>query len=161
MSTTTQKKSVQPIPAGYHTVTPYLVVDGAAAALEFYKKAFGASELFRMDGPEGKIMHAEFKIGDSPIMIADEHPQMDALGPKARGGSPVTILLYVNDVDATFKQAVAAGATVKREVANQFYGDRSGSLVDPFGHQWHLSTHVEDVSPEEMQERMAKLPGTC
>jgi PhnB protein len=161
MSTTTPSKAVQPIPSGYHTVTPYLIVDGAAAALEFYKKAFGATELFRMGGPDGKVGHAEFRIGDSPVMIADEHPQMDALGPVARGGSPITILLYVPNVDAFFEQALAAGATVKRAVQNQFYGDRSGTLLDPFGHQWHISTHVEDVSPEEMKVRIAKMHGTC
>jgi PhnB protein len=148
------RKKVEPIPAGYNTVTPYLIVDNAAAALEFYKKAFGATERGRFLGPGGKIMHCEFKIGDSIVMMADEFPEMDARSPKAYGGSPISIGLYVKDVDARFNQAVAAGATAKRPVTNQFYGDRSGTLSDPFGHVWHLSTHVEDVSPAEMKRRM-------
>ena len=150
------KKRVEPIPAGYHSVTPYMIVDNAAAALEFYKKAFGAKERGRFLGPGGKIMHCEFKVGDSIVMMADEFPEMDAKSPKAYGGSPITIAMYVRDVDARFDQAVAAGATVKRPVTNQFYGDRSGTLTDPFGHVWHLSTHVEDVSPAEMKRRMAQ-----
>lgn len=147
--------SVKPIPDGYHTVTPYLILNDAAGALAFYKKAFGATELVRMPGPGGKIMHAEIKIGDSPIMLADEFPEMGARSPQAYGGTPVSLALYVEDVDARVDQAVAAGATVRRPVADQFYGDRSGTVEDPFGHVWTLSTHKEDVSPEEMQRRIA------
>ena len=147
--------AVKPIPDGYHTVTPYLIIAGAAAALEFYKKAFGARELFRHPGPDGKIGHAEIKIGDSPIMMADEFPQMGFKGPKSLGGSPVGILLYVPDVDAMFKQALDAGAKVLKPLQDMFYGDRSGSVEDPFGHVWTLSTHKEDVSPEDMQKRAA------
>jgi PhnB protein len=144
---------VKPIPEGYHTVTPYLIIRGAAKAIDFYKKAFGATELFRMAQPDGRIGHAELKIGDSPIMLADEHPQMGAKSPEAFGGSPVSILLYVEDVDKVFNQAVAAGAKVERPVQNQFYGDRSGGVKDPFGHSWYLSTHIEDVSHAEMERR--------
>jgi PhnB protein len=146
--------SVKPIPEGYHTVTPYLIVKGAAHALDFYRKAFGAVELFRMPGPDGKIGHAEIKIGDSPIMLADEHPEHGFVGPQALGGTPVSICLYVKDVDALARQAEAAGATVLRPVKDQFYGDRSGTFADPFGHVWTISTHVEDVSPDEMRKRM-------
>ena len=145
--------SVKPIPDGYHAATPYLIVKGAAQAIDFYKRAFGATEQFSMAGPDGGVMHAEIKIGDSVIMLADEHPTMGYRGPQAFGGTPVSMLLYVEDVDARFKQAVAAGATVRSELTNQFYGDRSGTLVDPFGHVWTLATHVEDVSPEEMRRR--------
>jgi PhnB protein len=145
--------SVKPIPDGYHTATPYLYIKGAADAIEFYKKAFGAVELFRMDGPGGTIGHAEIKIGDSPIMLADEFPDMGAVSPTTLGGAGVSILLYVEDVDAMAAQAVAAGAKVLQPVENKFYGDRMGSLQDPFGHQWHLGTHIEDVSPEEMGRR--------
>lgn len=141
-------------PDGYHTATPYLIVKGGAAALDFYAAAFGAVELMRMPGPAGKVAHAEFKIGDSPVMVADEHPEMGFVGPETLGGSPVGLCLYVEDVDAAFERAVAAGATVMRPLADQFYGDRSGTLKDPFGHVWTLSTHKEDVSPEEMQRRM-------
>ncbi len=151
--------AVKPIPAGYHAITPYLIVDGAAAAIEFYRQAFGASELFRMPGPDGTLGHAEIRIGDSPVMLADEHPQVGARGPKALGGSPVSILLYVEDCDATVARAVAAGAKITRPLADQFYGDRMGSLEDPFGHIWHVATHKEDVSPEEMQRRSAALHG--
>jgi PhnB protein len=146
---------VKPIPEGYHTVTPYLIIGGAAEAIEFYKKAFGATELFRMAQPDGKIGHAEIKIGDSPIMLSDEHPSMGYRGPKSLGGSPVSILLYVDDVDALVQQATAAGAKIDRPVEDKFYGDRSGSLTDPFGHIWHIATHKEDVSPEEMDKRAA------
>jgi PhnB protein len=145
--------AVKPIPDGYHTATPYLIIGGAAKAIEFYKQAFGAQELFRMADPSGKIGHAEIKIGDSPIMLADEHPEMGHKGPKSLGGSPVSLMLYLRDVDAVVAQAVAAGATVVRPVENQFYGDRSGTLTDPFGHIWTVSTHVEDVPPEEMKRR--------
>jgi PhnB protein len=142
-----------PIPEGYNSVTPYLVVDDAAKAIEFYKKAFGADEKFRM--PMGdRIGHAEIKIGDSFVMLADEFPDMDHLGPKSRGGTTVSLLLYVNDVDSAFKTAIDAGAKQLRPLENQFWGDRMGSLTDPFGHQWSLATHVEDVSEEEMESRM-------
>jgi PhnB protein len=147
--------NLKPIPEGYHTVTPYLIVNDGAGAIEFYKKAFGATELYRMPAPDGRIGHAEIKIGDSPIMLADESPEMGARSPKTLGGSPISILLYVEDVDALAQQATAAGATLLRPVENKFYGDRSGSFEDPFGHQWHIATHVEDVSTEEMQKRMA------
>jgi len=143
----------RPIPEGYHTATPYLIIKGAAAALDYYKKAFGARETMRFDAPGGKIGHAEIKIGDSTIMLADEHPDMGYRGPQSLGGSPVSILLYVEDVDRWFKRAVAAGGKVTRPVADQFYGDRTGTLVDPFGHVWSIATHVEDVSPEEMNRR--------
>jgi PhnB protein len=149
--------AVKSVPDGYHTVTPYLVVKGAARALDFYKKAFDAKELFRMDGPGGSIGHAEFQIGDSRIMVSDEMPEMGSRAPETVGGSPVGLCLYIDNVDATFKQAVAAGAKVERELKDQFYGDRSGTVVDPFGHKWTLATHKEDVSPEEMQRRMAAM----
>ena len=149
--------SAKPIPDGYHTATPYLVLQNAASAIEFYKKAFGATELMRLASPGGKIGHAEIKIGDSPIMLADEFPEMGYRGPKALGGSPVSIMLYVEDVDAIFNQAVAAGATVKRPVKDEFYGDRSGNLEDPFGHVWTISTHKEDVSPDEIERRFATV----
>jgi PhnB protein len=147
--------NVKPIPDGYHSVTPYLIIKGAAEAIDFYKQAFAATELFRMQQPDGKIGHAEIKIGDSPIMLADEHPEMGHVSPKTLGGSPVSILLYVEDVDAVFKQAITAGAHEKMPVEDKFYGDRGGSLTDPFGHIWHIATHTEDVTPEEMEKRMA------
>ncbi len=147
--------NVKPIPDGYHSVTPYLIIKGAAEAIDFYKQAFAAKELFRMPQPDGKIGHAEIKIGDSPIMLADEHPEMGHVSPKTLGGSPVSILLYVEDVDAVFKQAITAGAHEKMPVEDKFYGDRGGSLTDPFGHIWHIATHTEDVTPEEMEKRMA------
>ena len=146
-------ETVKPIPDGYHSVTPYLVVDGGARAIEFYKQAFGATELFRMEGPDGKIAHAEIKIGDSHVMLGDECNEMGARGPRSFGGSPVSLMLYVEDVDATVGRAVEAGATLTRPVADQFYGDRTGTLEDPFGHVWTIATHKEDVSPEEMQRR--------
>jgi PhnB protein len=145
----------KPIPEGYHTATPYLIIKDAAKAIEFYKEAFGAKEMMRMSQPDGRIGHAEIKIGDSPIMLADEFPEMGARSPQSLGGSPVSILLYVEDVDAFAKQAVAAGTKVVRPVKDQFYGDRSGSFEDPFGHQWHIATHVEVVAPEEMHKRAA------
>ena len=154
--------SVKPIPEGYNTATPYLTVDGASSALDFYKKAFGATERMRMPGPGGKVMHAEFQIGDSTIMIADEFPEMDVRGPMTLGGSAVSIMLYVEDVDSVVDQAVAAGAEVIRPIKDQFYGDRSGAIKDPFGHKWQIATHKEDVSPEEMKRRMQacmKPPG--
>lgn len=149
--------AVQPIPAGYHTVTPYLYIKGAAEALDFYKKAFGATELFRMADPSGRIGHAEIKIGDSPIMMADEFPDMGVRGPKTLGGVSSSICLYVTDVDARFAQAVAAGAKVLRPLQDQFYGDRSGTVEDPFGHTWTIATHKEDVAPAEMDKRFAEM----
>jgi len=150
---------VKPIPDGYPQVTPYLCVDGAKAAIEFYMKVFGARERMHMPGPDGKIGHAELELGDSVIMLSDEHPDMGALGPKTVGGTPVTISLYVEDVDAVFDAAVAAGATAVRAVEDQFYGDRTGQLEDPFGHRWSVATHVEDVPPEEMEKRMKAFMG--
>ena len=168
---------VQPIPAGYHSVTPYLMVRDAARAIAFYRDAFGAHEVMRFDGPNGKIAHAEVTIGDSHVMLADESPEF--VGPQTLGGagneragppqarispaaqsaevSPMTLMLYVDDVDATFAQAVAAGATARRPVADQFYGDRLGTLADPFGHVWSIATHREDVSLGEMQRRLASM----
>jgi PhnB protein len=145
---------VKPIPDGYHTATPYLIVKGAADALEFYKQAFDATEMMRMPGPNGSVGHAEIKIGDSPIMMADEVPAMGFLGPQTLGGTPVSLMLYVEDVDSQFQKAVAAGATVLKPLQDQFYGDRSGTLTDPFGHVWTLSTHKEDLTPEEIAQRM-------
>jgi PhnB protein len=153
--------AVKPVPDGYHTATPYLIIQGAAGALEFYKKAFAARELMRFPGPGGKVMHAEIKIGDSLIMLADEFPEMGFRSPQALGGSPVGIALYVEDVDAVFDRAVTAGAKVVKPVQDQFYGDRSGTVTDPYGHVWTIATHKEDVSHEEIQKRMAamKPPG--
>ena len=145
--------AVKSIPEGYHSVTPYLIIKGAADAIEFYKKAFGATELFRFPAPDGKIGHAEIKIGDSPIMLADEFAEMGYKGPRALGGSPVSLMIYLEDVDTVFNRAVEAGASVKEAVQDKFYGDRTGTLTDPFGHVWHVSTHKEDVSMEEMEER--------
>jgi len=150
---------VRPIPEGYHSVTPYLIIKNAADAIEFYKKAFGATELFRMDQPDGKIGHAEIKIGDSPIMLSDEFPEMGHRGPQSLGGSPVSIMLYVEDVDAVVNRATIAGAKLDRPVEDKFYGDRAGSLTDPFGHIWHIGTHKEDISPEEMEKRAAAAAG--
>ncbi len=148
--------AVKPIPDGYHSVTPYLIVDDAAGALAFYKKAFGAVELMRMPAPGGKIGHAEIRIGDSPVMLADEFPNMNQKSPRALGGSPISLMVYVEDVDARVTQAVAAGAKLVRPVANQFYGDRTGGVDDPFGYHWYLATHVEDVPPDELEKRAAK-----
>ncbi len=147
--------AVQPIPEGYRTATPYLIIKGAASAIEFYKKAFGATELMRAPTPDGQLMHAEIQIGDSRIMLADEYPDMGYRGPQAYGGSPVSIHLYVTDVDALFQRAVAAGAKATRPVQDQFYGDRTGTLVDPFGHVWSIGTHTKDVSMEEIEKHMA------
>ena len=149
---------VNPIPEGYHSVTPYLIIRGAADAIEFYKKAFGATELFRFPGPDGKIGHAELQVGNSRIMLADEYPDMGYNGPQTIGGSPVALMIYLADVDTVFNRAVEAGATVKEPLQDKFYGDRIGTVVDPFGHRWHLATHQEDVSMEEM-ERRAKAAG--
>jgi PhnB protein len=147
------------IPKGYHAVTPYLIIKGAAQAIEYYKNVFGATELFRMDGPDGKVGHAELQIGDSHIMLADENPSMGTGHASAAtiGGSPVSLYLYLPEVDTVVGRAVAAGARVLKPVQDQFYGDRSGFIQDPFGHLWGIATHVEDVSPEEMEERAKKL----
>lgn len=149
--------TVKPIPDGYHSVTPYLIVDGAAAAIEFYKKVFGATEVMRMPAPGGRIGHAEIMIGDSHVMLADENAEMNARSPKSVGGSPLSLLVYVEDADKTVERAVAAGARLDRPVENKFYGDRMGGIEDPFGHQWYVGTHVEDVTPEEMKKRMAAM----
>ena len=145
---------VKPIPDGYHSLTPYLIIDGAAEAMEYYKNAFGAVELFRMEH-EGKIGHAEMRIGDSPLMLADEMPQYK--GPKALGGTPVSLMIYVEDVDKVYPQAIAAGGTEIKPLQDQFYGDRSGTLSDPFGHIWTIATHKEDVTPEEIEKRVAAM----
>ena len=150
--------SVKPIPDGYHSVTPYLVMNGAAAAIDYYKKAFGAVELFRMEH-EGKVGHAEIKIGDSNIMLADENAEMGYKGPEAYGGTPVSLMIYLEDVDTVYSQAIAAGGTELKALEDQFYGDRSGTLKDPFGHVWTIATHKEDVSPEEMDKRLAEMHG--
>ena len=145
--------AAKPIPEGYHTVNPYLAVDDAAEAIEYYKKAFGAKERVRMETPDGKIGHAELEIGDSLVMLSDPFPQASTRPPKELGGTSVSVFMYVEDVDAVVKQAVDAGATVAMEVADQFWGDRFGSVQDPFGHSWSIATHVEDVPPEEIVER--------
>ena len=149
--------TVKYIPDGYHTATPYLIIKGAAKALDFYKKAFGATELMRMQDSNGKVGHAEIRIGNSPIMLSDEYPEMGYKSPQSLGGSPVSIMLYVENVDKTVEQAVAEGAKITKAVQDQFYGDRNGTIHDPFGHVWTISTHVEDVSPEEMQRRAEAL----
>jgi len=146
---------VKPIPDGYPRVSPYLCVNGGTAALEFYKSVFGATERMRMPAPDGRIGHAELQFGDSVIMLADEYPEMGVRSPRAIGGTPVTISVYVEDVDAVFNRAVAAGAKSLRAVETQFYGDRSGQFEDPFGHRWSVATHVEDVAPDEMERRAA------
>ena len=151
--------SVKPIPDGYPQVSPSLVIDGAAQAIDFYTQVLGATERMRMGGPDGRVGHAEIQFGDSVVMLADEYPDMGYVGPKAIGGSPVTIAVYVEDVDTTFDAAVKAGATSYRAVENQFYGDRSGQFEDPFGHRWNVSTHVEDVPPDEMAKRAAAMAG--
>ncbi|HKG46260.1 MAG TPA: VOC family protein [Pyrinomonadaceae bacterium] len=147
---------VKPIPEGYHSLTPYLVINGAAEAMEYYKKAFGAVELFRMDHG-GKIGHAEMKIGDSPFMLGDENEQYK--GPKSIGGTPVSLMIYVDDVDTIYAQALEAGGTELKPLQDQFYGDRSGTLRDPFGHIWMVATHKEDVTPEEIERRLASMHG--
>jgi PhnB protein len=148
--------TVKPIPDGYQTVTPYLVIKGAVGALDFYQKAFGAEERMRLES-KGMIMHAEIKIGDSVVMLADEFPDMGYVGPQAIGGSPVSMMIYVKDVDQVFARAIAAGAKERRPVNNEFYGDRVGTLVDPFGHVWSIATHVEDVSRDEMERRFLDM----
>ncbi len=144
---------VPPVPNGYHSLTPYLYVDNGVAALEFYTRAFGAKELYRMEGPSGKIGHAEMKVGDSHFMLADEAPQIGVRSPKSIGGSAMSLLLYVEDVDRVMADAIRAGGTLTRPVEDKFYGDRSGMFTDPFGHSWAVATHKEDVSPEEIQRR--------
>jgi len=150
-------KKVQPIPKGYSSITPYLAIRGAAEAIEFYKKAFGAMELMRMPGPAGKLGHVEIKVGDSKVMLADESEKMNFLGPQARGGTPVHIHVYVKDVDATVAKAVELGAKMMRQVQDMFYGDRTGAIEDPFGHFWHIATHVRDVSMAEMKRAAAEM----
>jgi PhnB protein len=149
--------AVKPIPDGYPRVSPYLVVDGAQKAIDFYTGVLGATERMRMPGPDGRIGHAELQFGDSVVMLADEFPDMGAKAPGAYGGSPVSIMVYVEDVDATFGKATEAGATAVRPPENQFYGDRSATFDDPFGHRWTVNTHVEDVSPEEVGRRAAEM----
>jgi PhnB protein len=149
--------TAKPIPDGYHSVTPYLIVKGAADAMEFYKKAFNACEVMRLEGPDGKVGHAEIQIGDSRVMLAEEHPQMKALAPRSPGSSGVAICLYVENVDEVVSQATRAGAKIQRPLQNQFYGDRSATLEDPFGHVWTVATHIEDVPPEEIKRRMEEM----
>lgn len=148
---------VKPVPEGYHHVTPYLSIKGAAAAIDFYKKVFGAVEVVRMPQPDGRVGHAELKFGDSYVMLADEFPEMNVVGPKTLGNTSVGILLYVDDVDKTVERAVSLGANVIKPAQDQFYGDRSATLEDPFGHKWTVAVHIEDVTPEEMQRRMAAM----
>ena len=148
---------VQPIPEGFPRVTPYLSIDGAADAIDYYSKILGATERMRMPGPDGKIGHAELQIGDSVIMLSDEFPDMGGVGPKKLGGTPVNLMVYVEDVDTTFAAAIQAGGKVVQAVEDRFYGDRSGSFEDPFGHRWTVSTHIEDVSEEEMAKRMQAM----
>jgi PhnB protein len=150
-------KKVPAIPKGYHSIIPYLIVKEAKKAIEFYKKVFGAKEVMRMENPKGKISHAELKIGDAKIMLADEFLKMNARSPKAYGGSPVGIHLYIKDVDSVIKSAVAAGAKLTRVIENMFYGDRSGEIEDPYGHKWYISTHIENVSPAQMKKRAAEF----
>jgi PhnB protein len=156
--------AVQPIPEGYKTVSPYLAVDDAEKAIEYYKKAFGAEETVRMNGPDGRIGHAELKIGDSHLMLSDPFPQSSTKPPTELGGTSVSIFMYVEDVDAVVQKAVDQGATVTMEVEDQFWGDRFGSITDPFGHNWSIATHIEDLTPEEIEERgkaaMAAMAGT-
>jgi PhnB protein len=149
--------TVKTTPEGHHSVTAYLIVDGAAAAIEFYKSVFQAKEVFRLPSPDGRVGHAEIIIGDTHVMIADVFPEHGAKGPKTYGGSPISLMLYVTDVDATFENAKSSGAKIIRPVENQFYGDRNGTLEDPFGHTWTISTHIEDVTPDEMKKRMDEL----
>jgi PhnB protein len=146
-------KKVSPIPEGYSCVTPYITISGATDALAFYKKAFGAEEVMCMKGPDGKVMHAEIRIGGSVIMLHDENPEWKALSPKTIGGSGSSIMLYVPNVDAVMKAAEQAGATVTMPAADQFYGDRCGNVTDPFGHKWAIATHIEDVAPDEIERR--------
>ena len=149
--------NVNAIPQGYHAVTPYLFIKGAADAIEYYKKVFGATERMRMPGPNGRIMHAEIEIGDSTVMISDENPQVNSRSPQTIGGTSCCLHVYVKDVDTTVQAAANAGAKITQPVENRFYGDRTGTLIDPFGHMWSIATHIEDVTPEEMKKRMAKI----
>ena len=149
--------AVKSVPEGYPSLSPYLIVRDGAAAIQFYQKVFGATLRMKLDAPGGRVGHAELEIGNSLVMLADEHPEMGALAPTTIGGTPVGLHLYLEDVDAVAKKAIAAGATLKRPVESQFYGDRLGSIIDPFGHLWHISTHVEDVSPEEIGRRAAAM----
>jgi PhnB protein len=151
--------SVKPIPDGYPRVIPYLTVEGASAAIDFYTSVLGATERVRMPGPDGKVGHAELEIGDSVVMLADAFPDMGAPSPQSLGGTPVTVMVYVEDVDDVFNRAIQAGATEERKVENQFYGDRAGQFADPFGHKWFVATHVEDVPPDEMAKRAAAAMG--
>ena len=153
------KPNIKPIPEGMHNVTPHLVCAGAADAIEFYKKAFNAVDMARIPQPDGKIMHASIRIGDSVVMLVDEFPDWGVRGPKSLGGSPVTIHLYVEDVDAFIERAVGAGATITMPIAEMLWGDRYGQLEDPFGHRWSVATHVRDVSPDEIQQAMLKTGG--
>jgi PhnB protein len=149
--------NVKPIPEGYHTATPYLICNGASEAIDFYKKVFGATEIMRMPMPGGKLGHAEIRIGDSVIMLADENPQHGVYAPQHYGGTPVSVLLYVEKVDAVFNQAVSAGAKAVRPPEDMFYGDRTSTITDPFGHSWYIHTHVKDVTPEEMRKAMQQM----
>ncbi|HEY0794647.1 MAG TPA: VOC family protein [Acidisarcina sp.] len=147
---------VKPIPDGYHSITPYLIIDGASAAIDYYTKVFGATEVLRMPAPDGRIMHAEIQIGTSRLMLADEHPKIGAYAPAHFNGTPVHLMLYVEDVDGVFAKAVEEGAKVERPLADQFYGDRTGGIIDPYGHHWYLATHIKDVSMEDMQAASAR-----
>jgi len=149
--------SVKPVPEGYHSVTPYILVDGAAAAIDFYERAFGAVEVLRLPAGPDKLAHAEIKIGDSHVMMSDEWPDMGLLGPAKRGGATASLMIYLPDVDAAFERALAAGAKEERPVEDQFWGDRMGTVIDPFGHRWTLATHVEEVPEDELQRRMAAM----
>lgn len=151
--------TVSPVPSGYHNVTPYLLINGASEAIDFYIRVFEAVEVLRLTSPDGRIGHAEIRIGDSHIMIADEHPELDFLGPKSRGGTCVTLHLYVADVDQIFARAIAAGATELRPLCDQFYGDRSGAVTDAWGHVWSIASRIEDITPEEIQRRFQELYG--
>lgn len=150
---------VKPIPDGYPRVTPYLYIDGAAAAIDFYCTILGGTERMRMPAPEGKVGHAEIQFGDSVVMLADESAEMGALSPKTVGGTPMSLMIYVEDADATVAKAVESGATVTEAVSDRFYGDRTGTITDPFGHSWNIATHIEDVSPEDMEARMQEMMG--
>jgi PhnB protein len=147
----------KPIPVGYQNVTPYLIVKGAAAAIDFYKNAFGATEIMRMPMPDGRVGHAELRIGDSVLMLADEFPEAEAMSPSTLGGTTVGLMIYVDDADIIFNKTISMGGKVKKPMADQFYGDRNGTLEDPWGHKWTIATHVEDVAPEEMERRLAEL----
>jgi len=150
---------VKPIPDGYPRVTPYLYIDGAAAAIDFYCTILGGTERMRMPAPDDKVGHAEIQFGDSVVMLADESPEMGALSPKTVGGTPMSLMLYVEDADATVAKAAEAGATITEPVSDKFYGDRTGTITDPWGHSWNLATHIEDVSPEDMEARMKEMMG--